>query len=783
MSKLKQIFADLNGDADVVKQKYFAKKIVENFLLKEGKATVFKVYSIDYIEDQIFFEAIHKKSLNESIRFVEGIEKQINEGFFSAINDLGKKAWAGVKKVVSKVKDSVKNWWSGPVVGAVKTWNNAVKTAAKTHLGMMVDSQQYSETSYLFEAPWEDAESEGEAAGAENKAAPTQTDPSVAPEKEESSSKVAHKILGLLTPTKKLDAKKSGFASSIDKVRFFRIDGGSLYFGPEAGSTPYKVMTTTTTYLEVYMPAEFKGDKYAVGSLQDLITSLMTTDNKGLADFGQHIMGVDMSPAKLTIYDKSEKAFLVIPEKSVRMSGNGMKTIIVGGEESTATPASDGTTPAADGAKPADAAATPIDNKEAGVEEPTPEEKSEYNKIIDGAVAEAKAKGLPPTFYAGMSTTAEEVWGAFDKFAGNGANDYNPVMILVNSTEYAPSEMNELEYLSYLAAMPTFVNSLIKQPVPSQYEHQSGQYKSFLTAVQGATVSLAKVVNGNMTAKAPATASSSATPASAPTGRVEPTENAQTTADATVSAAMEKVRAATMSDTNRGLITNLINNSNPGTVARLVALTSDPEQMTLLNSMDPAVSKEYLETFDQFKSPLTPKHIVDFGIERPAEATQSIEDIRAYGISGSSAKILSTLKNGGVDINKPFTINDGIVIVRQGDQMADFDPSKSTVVAESAPASPSLRQDYEVVETPLPEITPANLEASKALLEQKAEAITKLGKEVEEGNLIVNAANLGPDHPAAKLVVMKQKALNAAIMDYNKAKTTIATLSKGTMTA
>lgn len=547
MSKLKQIFADLNGDADVVKQKYFAKKIVENFLLKEGKATVFKVYSIDYIEDQIFFEAIHKKSLNESIRFVEGIEKQINEGFFSAIKDLGKKAWAGVKKVVSKVKDAVKNWWSGPVVGAVKTWNTAVKTAAKTHLGMMVDSQQYSATSYLFEAPLDDLEAQEEEARAANMAAPATTDPAAqTPETEESSSKVALKILGLLSPTKKLDAKKSGFASSIEKVRFFRIENGELFFGPDAGNTPYKVIALTTTHMEVYMPAEFKGDKYAVGALQEIIMAAKSSDNKLVAEFGKNIAASEMSPAKVTVIDTNEKEFIIIPEKALKVSGKGLKTIGVGAEEpvaaqaadgsapagtAAATPAADGakpeektggfTTPAADGAKPADAAAAPIDNKAAGVEEPTPEEKSEYNKIIDAAVADAKSKGLPPTFYAGMNTTAEEVWGAFDKFAGNGANDYNPVMILVNSTEHAPSEMNELEYLSYLAAMPTFVNSLIKQPVPSQYEHQAGQYKSFLTAVQGATVSLAKVVNGNMTANANPDAPAAS--ASAPTGRVEPT--------------------------------------------------------------------------------------------------------------------------------------------------------------------------------------------------------------------------------------------------------------------
>ncbi len=526
MSKLKQIFADINGEKDLVKQKYFAQKIVESFLLKEGKATVFKVYSIDYIEQQIFFEAIHKKSLGESLRFVEGIEKQLDEGFFSAIKDLGKKAWDGVKKVASKVKDAVKNWWSGPVVGAVKTWNGAVKTAAKTHLGMLVDSQQYSETSYLFEMlPHEAAEAEEQATSEENNRTPAQTDPNAKPEEAESSSAVAIKILSLFTPTKKMDAKKSGFASSIDKVRFFRIDGGSLYFGPEAGNTPYKVMTATTTYLEVYMPPEFKGDKYAVGSLQELIVSLKTTENKLLAEFGKNILGAEMSPAKITVFDSSEKPFLIIPEKAVKITGNGMKTIGVGDTAPTTDGTSDSTgtetTPAGttDG-KPADAAAAPIDNKAAGVDEPTPEEKSEYNKIIDAAVAEAKAKGLPATFYSGMNTTPEAVWSAFDKFAGNGANDYNPVMILVNSTEHAPAEMPELEYLSYLAAMPTFVNSLIKQPVPSQYAHQEGQYKSFLTAVQGATVSLAKVVNGNMTAKSGAGAApTGTTPAgAAPTG-------------------------------------------------------------------------------------------------------------------------------------------------------------------------------------------------------------------------------------------------------------------------
>jgi hypothetical protein len=107
-------------------------------------------------------------------------------------------------------------------------------------------------------------------------------------------------------------------------------------------------------------------------------------------------------------------------------------------------------------------------------------------------------------------------------------------MILVNSTEHAPTEMSDLEYLSYLATMPTFIGALIKQPVPSQYSAMPADYAKFLNAVQGATATMAKVINTGMTAKAPAGGTSaptgtaptdvpaSASVAPAETDRIEP---------------------------------------------------------------------------------------------------------------------------------------------------------------------------------------------------------------------------------------------------------------------
>lgn len=550
MGKLTKLFREVNEGTDIIKQKYFAKKIVENFLLREGKATVFKAYSIDYIEDKIFFEAIHKKSLNDSIRFVEGIEKQINEGFFSALKDLGKKSWAGVKKVVSKVKDAVKNWWSGPVVGAVKTWNTAVKTAAKTHLGMMVDSQQYSETSYLFEAPLDDLEAQEEAR-ATNMAAPATTDPSAKAEEEEPVSGKLLKILKLLYGGDDGTVKPTNLVGKqFATFTHYKGSKGSLTFGSEQAFAENDTSTMTTLtwdgskYFEVIVPA--KSSVLIFSGIVDFIHAATKVEKFKL----ENVIGdMEVSATDIKLHAKTGEEHVIKGGKTLIMSGGNSPYIKVKSTSGETGAQTDGTTPTTDttasststpdaetkpeektggfttpavgvdGEKPADAAAAPIDNKAAGVDEPTPEEKSEYNKIIDAAVAGAKSKGLPATFYAGMNTTAEEVWGAFDKFAGNGANDYNPVMILVNSTEHAPSEMNELEYLSYLAAMPTFVNSLIKQPVPSQYEHQAGQYKSFLTAVQGATVSLAKVVNGNMTANA----KPDTTTPEAPTNRVEPT--------------------------------------------------------------------------------------------------------------------------------------------------------------------------------------------------------------------------------------------------------------------
>lgn len=124
--------------------------------------------------------------------------------------------------------------------------------------------------------------------------------------------------------------------------------------------------------------------------------------------------------------------------------------------------------------------------------------------------------------------------------------------------------------------------------------------------------------------------------------------------------AVENLRSATMNDANRQLLVGLLNDPklSAGTAAKLVTLTSDPSQLSALNSLSPEVSKEYLTTFSTFRSPLTPTQIVDLGISHPATAAKTIENMRASGVIGSSRYLLSTLQKIGVDVNQPLSPTD-----------------------------------------------------------------------------------------------------------------------------
>lgn len=157
-------------------------------------------------------------------------------------------------------------------------------------------------------------------------------------------------------------------------------------------------------------------------------------------------------------------------------------------------------------------------------------------------------------------------------------------------------------------------------------------------------------------------------------GTVEwlPAENATTPKDAAIDAAvksaftedkveaMKNITASTLNDENKQLLTDLLNDPklNAGTASKLVALTSDQSQLNALNSLNPDVSKEYLTTFGKFKSPLTPTQIVDLGISHPATAAQTVDDMRASGVIGSSRYLLSTLQKIGIDVNQPLSSTD-----------------------------------------------------------------------------------------------------------------------------
>lgn len=561
MGKLTKLFREVNEGKDVVKQKYYAEKIVESLMVQDlMEGYVFSDFDLTTIENKIITEALKKDSLKESLQFVDGVMQQIDEGFFSAIKSLGKAAWDGVKKIGSKIKDAISKLWNGPTVAAIKKWNSTVSAAADKLEGLS-DSLTYKDTSYLLESDRElnalisNLLLEADVAGTANQASildqeenggEPQQNPEAVPE--EDLSKLGASVKNIVELFATSGGKAGGSGIGIAGFKYFSVVKNGSEKVLSFGNTKDDLVAIVRgkiggMALKLTVPFGLKGA--ALNLIRLVVNSIKSNpafgfDSKMDATVYSKIVKRMVKPGNAYMLTKSGKisaADTAAPAPTDAAPADASKpadgtsatvadpvdaaaSATAGGFAKPAEPNPAAADPAAPigGEKPADAAKDEPAKPEA--------EKSENQKIVDAAIDASGIKDNGDKFYDNMNTTSDAVWSAFDKFAKH--NGYRITGILKNSTAnvHTAAPMNELEYLSYMANMNGFISNLKSQPVPSEYD--AANYQKFLSIVLQATGPLSQVVNRKMTATGQApttgTAGGNAVP---PTGKQTPAKKTE----------------------------------------------------------------------------------------------------------------------------------------------------------------------------------------------------------------------------------------------------------------
>jgi len=445
MGKLKHIFDKISVN-DEVKQKYFAEKLIESFLLKEGKCV--EAYDIDFIEQKIIEEAFKKESLVASLRFVDGIFTQINEGFISSLKSLGKKAWGSIKKTAAKIKDKLASLWNS-TSKTIQEWNQKIIKAANRLEGI-TETLIETEKSYLFE---EDEQTKNQSYDDHNP-----------------KNKIIEKIVNLFLK-KEIQPLKSGL--SLSGFKMFKIendDGKILYFGDdEASLIPMLKYNKAEKSIVVILPKEINNKTFSV--LADIITSIKNNELFGLVNV---IKNVEPSTNTLTIAIEN-KNIVGKPGKNIKIKQGKINFVDFSGAE---VKQNDDINP------------TTTDSEELSTN-------VKLNKeSIDIAISSSGIKNNDDGFYDRIGTTSEATWKAFDSFARS--NGYRITSILRNTNGDLNSAypFNQAEYIGYIANMKPFINSLREQE--PQPEYNPNDYKVFLNSVLLATDELSRVLNRNI---------------------------------------------------------------------------------------------------------------------------------------------------------------------------------------------------------------------------------------------------------------------------------------------
>jgi len=141
MARLSNIFLKIDTYEEK-KSKYYAKHLLESFSLNESST-----FSTEVVQENLFSQAMDYDTLDESLKFLNSVEKQIDEGF----TDFVKKAATGAKNIVKKVANAVVDAWTGPHVAAIKKWHIAINKLADKYQNITESKNPLFGNDYLIE--------------------------------------------------------------------------------------------------------------------------------------------------------------------------------------------------------------------------------------------------------------------------------------------------------------------------------------------------------------------------------------------------------------------------------------------------------------------------------------------------------------------------------------------------------------------------------------------------------------------------------------------------------
>lgn len=427
MGKLKDLFENLDNP-DKIKQTYFAEKIIEHFLLMEGKIT--EAYDLDFIKEKIIKESM-KNSLDESLSFVDGIFEQVNEGFVSTLADIGKSAWKKIKNVATAIKDAIKQLWA-PTTNIVHEWNkNIIQSINRLENITLNDSFINTETSYLFEADEETTDNGNT--------------------EEVSVNKKINKIVTILNK-KIVEPMDTGL--NIPGFKMFKVtkeDEKILYFGDDETTLIPMIKYNKIKHSIIIMVPK-KVDAKTMNTLTLIVTTIKNNEEFGLNDI---ITNVENSTNTLTI-SANGKQKDIRPGKNLMVMKGKISFVDDVGTELEQTP---------DGEEQSDTTNPTIETNK---------------KIIDDSINMFDIK-TDTTIYELIGTTVDDTWNTFNSFAKNNGYKITSILRNTNGDLNSAYPFKEPEYLAYISNMKSFVNGLINQPAQDGYDEKA--YKVFLNSI------------------------------------------------------------------------------------------------------------------------------------------------------------------------------------------------------------------------------------------------------------------------------------------------------------
>jgi hypothetical protein len=488
MAKLSAIFENIH-EQDIKKQKYYAEKITEHFMLMEGD--IDEAYDIDFIERQIIKESLKKPTLDETLLFVDGIMTHIDEGFVDNIVQ-------GAKKIGTKIKNAITSLLDGPVAKELKKWNLDIIAAANKLEGLN-DSLINLNDDYLFEGmSWDEINDVTDEISSDNTSSSA---PSPDNDSEVTYTNAAASMIGKLFAGKQVKTgKKTG--SKQKRLMFYAITkvgtDSTLWVGSSNDITTMNallIFKKASSKLYMNIDTSIIESQLEMKLIHDLLMAIQSNPEinvdgvyRGIKQNGNKILlvhgnkNMKIMPGLnyiLSIGSKSQlpikKTASATPDQFIM--DNGVEKPASGEEEPSGDSLEDNAVDDVSTEEEEDLAPNVVVNK----------------KIIMSAITKNGIQNNTDGFYDKMRTTPEKTWKAFESFAKR--NNYKITSILRNTNGdlNSAAPMEDLEYLTYVGNMKQFINALTEEDPQPAFD--PNDYKRFMNAVSVATDKLAMLVN------------------------------------------------------------------------------------------------------------------------------------------------------------------------------------------------------------------------------------------------------------------------------------------------